>query len=132
MIIVRAHENSCHGQPKVAPKGEPLDLEAVRTRLAESKGPQFWRSLEELADDPRFHDMVHREFPRQASEWIREDDGTARRSFLKLSSASLALAGLTACTRQPLERIVPYVKQPEEVVPGRPMFYASADRKSVV
>src|SRR5262249_2369699 len=40
--------------------------------------------------------------------------------------ASLALAGLTACTRQPTEKIVPYVKQPEEIVPGRPLFFATA------
>ena len=40
--------------------------------------------------------------------------------------ASLALAGMTACTKQPLEPIVPYVKQPEELVPGRPLFYATA------
>ena len=40
--------------------------------------------------------------------------------------ASLALAGMTACTKQPLEPIVPYVKQPEELIPGRPMFYATA------
>jgi molybdopterin-containing oxidoreductase family iron-sulfur binding subunit len=41
--------------------------------------------------------------------------------------ASLALAGLSsACTRQPEEKIVPYVKMPEQVVPGRPLFYATA------
>ena len=40
--------------------------------------------------------------------------------------ASLALAGLTACTRQPDEKIVPYVKQPEGLVPGRPLFFATA------
>jgi MoCo/4Fe-4S cofactor protein with predicted Tat translocation signal len=140
MIPDHAHENSCHGQPKHAPQDTPLDLETVRQRLAESKGPAFWRSLEELSQDARFLDMVHREFPRQASEWIGDktsngvspalagwmDEGTSRRNFLKLSTASLALAGLTACTRQPLERIVPYVKQPEEIVPGRPLFFATA------
>src|SRR5688572_28033860 len=41
-------------------------------------------------------------------------------------SASLALAGVGACTKQPPEAIVPYVRQPEEIVPGRPLFYASA------
>src|SRR4249919_993725 len=40
--------------------------------------------------------------------------------------ASLALAGVTACTRQPPEKIVPYVRQPEEIVPGKPLFYATA------
>src|SRR2546422_2201087 len=41
-------------------------------------------------------------------------------------SASLALAGMSGCTKMPLEPIVPYVKQPEDVVPGRPKFYATA------
>ena len=41
--------------------------------------------------------------------------------------ASLALAGLNACRAAPLdEKIVPYVNQPEEIVPGRPLFFATA------
>src|SRR5258708_15910105 len=39
---------------------------------------------------------------------------------------SLGLAGMAGCVRLPLEPIVPYVRQPEEVIPGRPMFYATA------
>src|SRR5438128_1509676 len=67
--------------------------------------------------------MMHREFPKGASEWI---DAVSRRGFLKLMGSSLALAGMTACTKQPFEPIVPYVRQPEEVVPGRPLFFATA------
>src|SRR3954471_15998238 len=100
-----------------------LDLEAARARVAESQGPEYWRSLEELAGSPDFQEMLHREFPKGASEWL---DAVSRRGFLKLMGASLAMAGMTACTKQPLEPIVPYVKQPEELVPGRPLFYASA------
>jgi len=71
--------------------------------------------------------MLEREFPQGATEWLAaEDGGVSRRRFLQLSSASMALAGLTACTRQPLEQIVPYVKQPEQIVPGRPQFYATS------
>ena len=40
--------------------------------------------------------------------------------------ASLALAGLSACTKQPEEKIVPYVRQPEEIIPGKPLFFATA------
>ena len=40
--------------------------------------------------------------------------------------ASLALAGLTGCTKQPEERILPYARSPEETVPGQPLFFASA------
>src|SRR4051794_38649264 len=96
--------------------GTPLDLGTVRERLGDRKSPELWRSLDELAATPDFQDWLHREFPRQASEWVESPaDGVSRRRFLQLSGASLALAGLTACTKQPLEHIVPYVKQPEEI-----------------
>ena len=100
-----------------------MDFAAIRSRLSGSGGRLYWRSLGELADTPEFRDYLHREFPDQASEW---NDPTGRRNFLKLMSASLALAGVGACTTQPAEFIVPYVRQPEEIVPGRPLFFASA------
>ena len=103
--------------------GAPLDLEELREKLRQKRGPELWRSLEELAGTPEFDDMLHREFPRHASEW---PEGVSRRSFLQLASASLALAGLTGCTRQPIEKIVPYVRKPEELIPGKPLFYATA------
>jgi molybdopterin-containing oxidoreductase family iron-sulfur binding subunit len=83
----------------------------------------MWRSLEELAVSPEFEELLHREFPRQATEL---EEGVDRRRFLQLMSASLALGGITACTRQPPEKIVPYVNQPESIIPGRPMFFASS------
>ncbi|HJR59769.1 MAG TPA: TAT-variant-translocated molybdopterin oxidoreductase [Vicinamibacterales bacterium] len=100
-----------------------MDLSAIRSRLASAEGRLYWRSLGELTDSAQFREYLHREFPEQASEW---NDPKGRREFLKLMSASLALAGVGACTRQPQEQIVPYVRQPEDVVPGRPLFYASA------
>ena len=102
---------------------EKLDLTRIRARLASSQGPRYWRSLEELAETSSFKEFLQREFPEQASEW---NDSHGRRNFLKLMGASLALAGLTACTRQPEEKIMPYVRAPEEVIPGRPLFYATA------
>ena len=84
---------------------------------------KHWRSLEELAATPEFLDRLHREFPRHAAEL---DAGFDRRRFLSVAGASLGLAGLTACTKQPSERIVPYVRQPEDVVPGKPLFFATA------
>ncbi|HSB61612.1 MAG TPA: TAT-variant-translocated molybdopterin oxidoreductase, partial [Vicinamibacteria bacterium] len=101
----------------------PVDLLGVRRRLDGASGRRYWKSLEELADNPGFLDFLHREFPEQASTFA---DPRGRREFLTLMGASLALAGLTACTRQPPEKIVPYVKQPEELVPGRPLFFATA------
>ena len=100
-----------------------MDFAAIRSRLADTEGRLYWRSLGELSDTPEFRDYLHREFPEQASEW---NDPKGRRNFLKLMSASLALAGVGACTRQPPESIVPYVRQPEDLIPGRPLFFASA------
>jgi MoCo/4Fe-4S cofactor protein with predicted Tat translocation signal len=101
----------------------PMDLAAVRARLQSKTGKQYWRTLEELAGDPGFEELLHREFPRQApSEW---DDSVDRRDFLKLMAASLAFAGLSGCGRTPEQYVVPYVKQPEGMVLGKPQFYAT-------
>jgi MoCo/4Fe-4S cofactor protein with predicted Tat translocation signal len=102
---------------------EQLDLSAIRARLLDADARQPWRSLEAVAETPEFQEYLHREFPSNASEWL---DPVGRRSFLKLMGASLALAGATACTAQPTELIVPYVRQPEQIIPGRPLFYATA------
>jgi len=115
--------------------GKKLDLNAVREKIdfatahdaaqieQEKTGPQYWRSLEELAGSEEFQQALHREFPKGASEWL---DSVSRRGFLKVMGASLGLAGMTGCVRLPLEPIVPYVRQPENVIPGRPMYYATA------
>src|SRR5262245_12980150 len=83
----------------------------------------YWRSLEELAETEEFQELLHRKFPENATEW---NDPVGRRRFLKLMGASFALAGLTACTRQPAEYIAPYVRQPEELIPGKPVYFATA------
>ena len=101
----------------------PMDLAAVRAKLQSKTGKQYWRTLEELSGDPQFAELLHREFPRQApSEW---DDAVDRRDFLKLMAASLAFAGLSGCGRTPEQYVVPYVKQPEGMVLGKPQFYAT-------
>lgn len=84
---------------------------------------RFWRSLEEAASAPEFEQYLHREFPSQLAVW---EDSIGRRRFLELMAASLALAGVTGCTRSPQEAIVPYVRQPEEIVQGLPLYYATA------
>jgi MoCo/4Fe-4S cofactor protein with predicted Tat translocation signal len=114
-----------HEQAELSPlPDQPLDLAAVRAKLQSSSGKQYWRTLEELSGDHRFEELLHREFPRQApSEW---DEGVDRRDFLKLMAASLAFAGLSGCGKPPQEHIIPYVKQPDGLVLGKPQFYATA------
>jgi MoCo/4Fe-4S cofactor protein with predicted Tat translocation signal len=100
----------------------PIEFEGVR-RPGASARRRYWKSLDEIAKTPAFLDFLHREFPEQASMF---EDEKGRREFLTLMGASLALAGLTACTKQPEERILPYLRQPEQLVPGRPLFFATA------
>jgi molybdopterin-containing oxidoreductase family iron-sulfur binding subunit len=99
------------------------DLLALRSKLDSARGKEYWRGLEELTATEEFQDFLHREFPEQATEW---NDPMGRRKFLRLMGASLALAGLSACTIQPTEKIVPYVTPPEEMIPGKPLFFATA------
>ena len=101
----------------------PLDLEMVRKKLDGASGPQYWRSLEELSQSPGLHELVEAKFPGQMPA---VPEGVDRRRFLELMAASLALAGLTGCSQAPTERILPYVRPPEGVTPGRPAYYATA------
>jgi len=97
-----------------------VDIAKARLKLGELQGREYWRSLEELLDTDDFREHLHREFR------VPIDSGVDRRQLLTLMGASIALAGLTGCTRQPTERIYPYVKAPEELVPGEPLYYATA------
>ncbi len=100
-----------------------FELSDVRAHLSGQEGQEYWRSLDELAQTDAFTELVQREFPEQADEL---KDPVTRRNFLKLMGASFALGGLSACTIQPQEKIVPQVRAPEEIVPGKPLFYATA------
>jgi MoCo/4Fe-4S cofactor protein with predicted Tat translocation signal len=84
---------------------------------------RLWRSLDEWNNSPEFRAWLEREFQPGASEW---SDAMGRRQFLSLMGASLALAGLTGCSPRSHEKIVPYVDQPEQIIPGKPLIYASA------
>lgn len=82
----------------------------------------YWRSLDELADSPEFRSYLQSEFPEKHEGWL---DPMTRRNFLKTMGAGLGLMFMTAC-RRPLEKIFPYNEQPENQIPGKPVFYASA------
>ncbi|OWU64765.1 MAG: molybdopterin oxidoreductase, partial [Armatimonadetes bacterium Cent15-Ar3] len=98
-------------------------LDKMRAELEGKRGQQYWRTLEEVMQTPEFEAWFEDEFPNRKE--IFEID---RRSLLKFAGAGLALAGLTGCRGVflPEEKLVPYVKAPEEYVSGKPLFYASA------
>ena len=106
-----------------------LDLSYLRAKLTDRRGQLYWRSLEELAETDAFQEFLYREFPQQSDRWT---DPIGRRRFLHLMGASLALAGLAGCTKQPAEPIMPYVTAPEGIIPGKPLFFATASLLSGV
>ncbi|WP_263366773.1 TAT-variant-translocated molybdopterin oxidoreductase [Edaphobacter bradus] len=108
---------------EIAPAKARMTLAEVQEKLNGKTGRRFWKSLDDLAETPAFQEMMQQEFPRQSTEWV---DAVSRRGFLKVMGASMALAGLAGCTKQPDEPIYPYVKQPEDLVLGKPMHFATA------
>jgi MoCo/4Fe-4S cofactor protein with predicted Tat translocation signal len=89
--------------------------------------PEMWQSIEQWMDSDRFREMMRDEFPEDAAEWL---DPISRRKFMTLMGASFALAGAAGCNPsvRPASprRVVPYVRQPEQVLPNVPLFFATA------
>ncbi|MCC6264563.1 MAG: Fe-S-cluster-containing hydrogenase [Bryobacterales bacterium] len=86
--------------------------------------PRYWRTLSEYRNGEAFAE-------RQAPEFTIPIDSLPptqidRRTVLSCLAASAALAGLSACTSLPEREIVPYVQQPEYLIPGKPRHYATA------
>ncbi len=83
----------------------------------------YWRTLEELAETPEFVAIIEREAPR-----FRDVANIfERRRFLQLMAASMALGGLSACGPEVNPRqLLPYIDEPENVIPGRNRYYATA------
>jgi len=88
-----------------------------KVKTAKLTGKRYWQSLNELTENSDIQDVVGKE--------EKEANGFSRREFLGLMGASIALAGLAGC-RRPVEKIIPYVVAPEEIVPGIPNFYATS------
>jgi molybdopterin-containing oxidoreductase family iron-sulfur binding subunit len=104
-------------------KDSKANFALLREKILGRNGKDYWRSVEEYVDSPEFAEYVKYEHPAQADTW---DSSLSRRNFVKVMGASLALAGLSGCVIQPSEKIVPYVSQPEDIIPGKPLFFATA------
>ncbi len=102
---------------------DPRRGHAGQPETTPAQPPAWWRCLEALQRGSESGARAEPEFTAAADLW---PEGLDRRRFLQLMGASFALAGLGACTRQPLETIVPYGRAPEDLVPGRPQYYATA------
>lgn len=96
---------------------------SIRDKILALNGKEYWRSIEEHADTPEFREFISEEYPHEIEEW---DNSLSRRNFVKVMGASLALAGLSGCVIQPNEKIVPYVRPVEGMLPGKANFFATA------
>ncbi|MBC8008662.1 MAG: TAT-variant-translocated molybdopterin oxidoreductase, partial [Burkholderiales bacterium] len=101
-----------------------FDHSAPSTAESSTTGPRYWRSLDELAATPGVQAQIEREFP-EGSDNL---NGVDRRRFFKLMAASFALGGvgLASGCRRPEAHILPYGKSVEHIIPGLPLYYASA------
>ena len=104
-------------------KETSIGFAALKEKILAKSGKEYWRSVEEYVDSPEFEDFVKEEYPAHAEEW---DSSLSRRNFIKVMGASLAFAGLSGCVIQPAEKIIPYVTQPEGLMPGKAQYYATA------
>src|SRR5687768_663072 len=95
--------------------------------------PRHWIGPEELEasywNDPKVQEKRAQEFYEKPVELIDKIDkmdksGVARRDFLTVMGASMAMASF-ACARRPVHKIIPYVVKPEEVTLGVANWYAS-------
>ncbi|MBL0926915.1 MAG: TAT-variant-translocated molybdopterin oxidoreductase [Phycisphaerales bacterium] len=110
--------------PSSKKEGLPAERPVGAREISRATGKAYWKSLDDLAQSREFTDFVQREFPAFASELLEG----SRRTFLKIMGASLALAGaatLPGC-RRPDHKILAYNRDPEDVVQGKPLFYATA------
>src|SRR5205085_8698416 len=99
-----------------------LDFAEIQRRLVGTSGRRFWTSLEEIADDASFGEWIKAEFPAAVPLFSARE----RREFLKVMGASLLFAGLAGCDQEQSDLALPYVNQPEALLPGVPRYYATA------
>jgi len=121
--------NVVNGKAAVQPLG-PIRPEGDVANRVVQRGSQFWRSLQSRTKDQEVHADTWKEFPEGAEELEIPADGVSRRNFFGLIGSGAALAGIsmstTGCIRKPKEHILPFKERPEDLIPGKPMFYASA------
>ncbi len=120
-----------HGPKAKQLKPGAGELARLARSLPSVRGMPVWRSVDEMADSPEFRTHLEQEFPHGALEMHRafERGGESRRDFLKLMGASMALAGVAVMPgcRRPEGKILPYSRNvPEEIIPGKPLFYATS------
>ncbi|MEX1055055.1 MAG: TAT-variant-translocated molybdopterin oxidoreductase, partial [Rhodothermales bacterium] len=99
-----------------------IDLPIIDKADLDGGEARYWRSIADLQNPSEIRERDSEEFLPGVSD---PPGGASRRQFLQIMGASMAMAGLAAC-RRPIEKTLPYARQPEEIIPGEPLFYATA------
>ena len=81
----------------------------------------YWKSIQDKKNSNSLNSFIENEFPNGTVELA---ETMSRKKFLSLMWASMAMAGLVGC-RKPVQKILPYIQAPEEIIPGIPNYYAS-------
>ena len=95
-----------------------------------NKTKKYWKGLAELNNDPLVDKLSKNEFVEEipVDEFLTNvevtEPSTSRRDFLKFLGFSTAAATLAAC-EAPVNKVIPHVVKPEEIVPGVANYYAS-------
>lgn len=91
----------------------------------------YWKSEAELTNDPVVQQLAQNEFTESLpvndfyeSDATLKESQSSRRDFLKFLGFSTAAATLAAC-EGPVKKSIPYVIQPDEIVPGIANYYAT-------
>ncbi len=96
-----------------------------------SSNKKYWKSVDELQGAASVETLRQNEFVQEipTDEFLGDKETlsnteTTRRDFLKYVGFSTAAASLAAC-EGPVIKSVPYVVQPEQIVPGVADYYAT-------
>lgn len=116
------HNHDHDHSPEI--EAQKREILSKRPKPTAGRDERYWNSLEQWGKDPEFQKLAEQEFLTSPLQEEDKADGWARREFLKLMGASLAL-GSAGCLRRPVQKIVPYAKQPEEITLGQALNYSS-------
>ena len=89
---------------------------------------KYWQSIEEYKEQNKGTDMNKEPFPEFSIEGLDESEikgKSSRRDFLKMLGFSVSAVALVSSCQTPVRKAIPFLTQPEELVPGIPNFYAS-------
>src|ERR1700761_6455853 len=91
---------------------------------------KYWQSFGELNHTESFQESSKNEFKEELPFEDLDDKGifgtkTPRRDFLKYLGFSTAAAVIASSCEMPVRKVVPYLREPDDLIPGVPNYYAS-------